>query len=61
LGMICRYNGNYDSALVNYTRAMKLWDENLTAENNLSVLLNRPKKKRSLLRKLFPPPKEQKK
>ncbi|MCF8332271.1 MAG: tetratricopeptide repeat protein, partial [Bacteroidales bacterium] len=24
LGMICRYNGNYDSALVNYTRAMKL-------------------------------------
>ncbi|MFO8088075.1 MAG: tetratricopeptide repeat protein [Bacteroidales bacterium] len=58
LGMICRYNGNYDSALVNYTRAMKLWDENLTAENNLNVLLNRPKKKRSLLRKLFPPPKE---
>jgi tetratricopeptide (TPR) repeat protein len=56
LGMIHRYRENYDSALLHYTRAMELWEDNISAENNLNVLLNKPKKKRGLLRKLFPPP-----
>ncbi len=60
LGLVYRHRGNYDSAVVNYMKAMELWQENLTAENNLNVLLNKPKKKRSLLRKLFPPEKDQK-
>lgn len=58
LGMIYRYRQNYDSALVHYNKAIELWSENLTARNNLNVLLNRPKEKRSMLRKLFPPPKD---
>lgn len=58
LGMIYRYRQNYDSALVQYNRAIELWGENMTARNNLNVLLNRPKEKRSMLRKLFPPPKD---
>ncbi len=60
LGLVYRHRESYDSAVVNYMKAMELWEENLTAENNLNVLLNRPKRKRSLLRKLFPPEKDQK-
>ncbi len=57
LGTIKRHQLNYDSAAIFYTRALELWDQNLTAENNLNILLNRPLKKRNLIQKLFPPEK----
>ena len=55
LGIVYRHHARYDSAALCYQRAMELWDRNLTAENNLNRLLNRPLKKRNLLQKLFPP------
>ena len=55
LGIVYRYHARYDSAALCYQRAMELWDRNLTAENNLNRLLDRPLKKRNLLQKLFPP------
>jgi hypothetical protein len=47
----------YDSAAFYYNNAIELWDRNLTAENNLNILLNRPQKKRNLIQTLFPPEK----
>ena len=55
LGMVKRYQKRYDSAAIFYKKAVDLWDRNLTAENNLNILLNRPQKKRTLIQKLFPP------
>lgn len=57
LGTIKRHQLKYDSAAASYAKAIELWDQNLTAENNLNILLNRPLKKRNLLQKLFPPEK----
>ncbi len=55
LGIIERHNLQYDSAAICYKKAIDLWDRNLTAENNLNILLGRPIKKRSFIQKLFPP------
>lgn len=57
LGLIKRHQHQYDSAAIFYAKAIDLWERNLTAENNLNMLLNRPLKKRNLLQKLFPPEK----
>lgn len=57
LGMINRYLGNLDEARNNYETAIRLWDMNYTAQNNLAVLLNQPIKKRSIISRLFPPEK----
>ena len=57
LGIIKRHQQKYDSAAIYYKQAIDLWDRNLTAENNLNILLNRPLKKRNLIQKLFPPEK----
>ena len=58
LGMINRYQGNLDEAKKNYETAIKLWDRNYTAQDNLAILLNQPVKKRSLISRLFPPEKD---
>jgi tetratricopeptide (TPR) repeat protein len=55
MGVIHRLRKNYDQAVDAYAKAIDLWDKNLTAENNLNVLLGRPKKKRNFIQKLFPP------
>lgn len=55
LGIIYRYREQYDSAAASYMKAIELWDRNLTAENNLNVLLGRPLKKRNFLQRMFPP------
>jgi len=55
LGVIYRLRDNYDEAIDAYAKAIDLWDRNLTAENNLNVLLGRPKKKQNFIQKLFPP------
>jgi len=57
LGVANRYFGDLEKAVHHYQMAMELWEENLTAENNINVLLGRPLKERSLLHRLFPPEK----
>lgn len=55
MGIIHRSRLQYDSAAICYKKAVELWDENLTAENNLNVLLGKPIRKRNFIQKLFPP------
>lgn len=55
LGIINRHFENYENAIGYYQKAIELWDQNLTAENNLNILLGKPLKKRNLIQKLFPP------
>ena len=55
LGIVYRHQKLYESAAICYKKAIDLWDRNLSAENNLNTLLNRPIKKRSFIQKLFPP------
>jgi tetratricopeptide (TPR) repeat protein len=59
LGIINRHKLQYEAAANCYKKAIDLWDRNLTAENNLNVLLGRPMKKRSFIQKLFPPDRDQ--
>jgi tetratricopeptide (TPR) repeat protein len=58
LGMVYRQKKDYDRAIESYKHAINLWDRNITAENNLNVLLGRPLKKPSVIEKLFPPDKD---
>lgn len=55
LGIIYRHFEQYEKTIDCYTKAIELWDQNLTAENNLNILLGKPLKKRNLIQKLFPP------
>jgi tetratricopeptide (TPR) repeat protein len=55
LGIIKRHRMQYEQAARHYRTALDLWDKNLTAENNLNLLLGQPLKERGFLRKLFPP------
>lgn len=55
LGIINRHFEQYEKAINNYQKAIELWNQNLTAENNLNILIGNPLKKRSLIQKLFPP------
>jgi len=54
LGIIYRYHEAYDSAVHYYQEALKLWERNLTAENNMNKLLGRPMRKRGFIEKMFP-------
>jgi len=54
LGIIFRHQGSYEEAINSYQKALELWSSNLTAENNINVILGRPIKERSVLEKLFP-------
>ncbi len=55
LGMVCRHNEKYDSAAINYKKALELWERNLTAKNNLNTLFGQPHIKRNFIERLFPP------
>ncbi len=55
LGVVFRNHAQYDSAALSYQKALELWDRNLTAENNLNILLGRPLRKQNLIQRLFPP------
>ncbi|HDZ41594.1 MAG TPA: hypothetical protein ENH59_07950 [Bacteroidetes bacterium] len=57
LGVIKRHRKEYEDAVSCYQKALELWDRNLSAENNLNILLGRPLKKRNIIQKLFPPEK----
>ncbi len=54
-GIVHRYHIRYDSAALCYTKALELWDRNLTAENNLNQLLGKPPRKTNVIQRLFPP------
>jgi tetratricopeptide (TPR) repeat protein len=56
-GIIYHNRKQYETAAEYYHKAVDLWDQNLTAENNLNILLGQPIRKRNLLQKLFPPQK----
>ena len=58
LGLVYRFREEYPEAVAQYEKAMKFWDRNLDAENNLNKLLGRPLKKRNIIQKMFPPDKE---
>jgi tetratricopeptide (TPR) repeat protein len=55
LGIIYRHKEQYEQTIESYQKAIELWDQNLTAENNLNILLGKPLKKRNIIQKLFPP------
>ena len=57
MGVVNRYQGNLEQAKRNYEKAIKLWDRNYTAQDNLNILMNQPVQKRSMIDRLFPPEK----
>ena len=54
LGIVLRNQNRIEQALKTYKKALELWDKNLTAENNINLILRRPLKERSTLERLFP-------
>lgn len=58
LGIVHRYREEYELAARCYQEALELWEDNLSAENNLNLLLGRPLKKRTVIQKLFPKSKD---
>ena len=59
LGTIHRHLNQPDSALACYAEALRLWDKNATAKNNMNVLMGGKPIKPSLIKSLFPPDKKQ--
>jgi len=57
LGLAYRFREDYHGAASCYQQAIDLWEDNLTAENNLNILLGKPMKKRNFIQKMFPKPK----
>jgi tetratricopeptide (TPR) repeat protein len=57
LGIIRRHDNQPEEALKLYNKALKLWSENHAARNNANIILGKPLEKQSILRKLFPPDK----
>ncbi len=58
LGIIYRHREDFQMAAEYYQKAMSLWEDNLTAKNNLNILMGRPLEERNLFQKLFPPEKD---
>ena len=54
LGLIYRHRNDFNTAAQYYKKALELWEDNLSAENNLNRLLGKPLRKRSIIQKLFP-------
>jgi hypothetical protein len=57
LGIIQRHQYKQKEAAESYLKAITLWKDNPTALSNLNVLYGKPPKDRSVLKKLFPPDK----
>ncbi len=55
-GIIFRHQSDYEAAVQEYLKALELWPDNLAAENNLNIIFDKPLKRRSILRRLFPKP-----
>ena len=54
LGIVLRYQNQVKEAVESYQMALELWDKNITAENNINILLGKPLKTRSIIDRLFP-------
>lgn len=54
LGIILRHQNQIEEALKMYNKALDLWGNNLTAENNINIIMGEPIKERSVLEKMFP-------
>ncbi len=54
LGIIYRHFEEYEKAAFCYKDALEFWEDNLTAENNLNILMNKPIRKRTFIEKMFP-------
>jgi tetratricopeptide (TPR) repeat protein len=54
LGIIYRHQNRFEDALLEYFTALELWPDNMTAENNMNILMDKPLKKPSILRRIFP-------
>ncbi len=54
LGIVYRHREQYKTAMEHYTKALDLWDKNLTAENNRNILLGQPLKKHRVIDKFMP-------
>jgi len=54
LAIILRHQLLLDSSQNCYKIALDLWPQNITAENNLNILLGKPIRKRSIIERLFP-------
>lgn len=57
-GIVLRHEEKYAEAITHYKDALKLWEHNLAAKNNLNILLGKPIEKRNFIQKLFPPEKD---
>jgi tetratricopeptide (TPR) repeat protein len=55
LGIIQRHQLKQKDAIESYLKAISLWKDNPSALSNLNVLYGKPPKDRSILKKLFPP------
>jgi len=53
-GIILRHQNQTEEALKMYNKALLLWKNNLTAQNNINIILGKPIEERSILEKLFP-------
>lgn len=54
LATIFRHSGDYEKAILLNKKALGLWPDNLTAKNNINILLGRPIEERTAIEKLFP-------
>lgn len=55
LGVINRYSGKLEEAKANYENAIRLWERNYAAVDNLNTLMELPRGKRSMIDRIFPP------
>jgi len=53
LGIVRRYEGNLEEALVQYEKAVELWPDNHVAEDNITRLLGRIPEKRNMIKQMF--------
>lgn len=54
LGIVQKQMGHIKEAIRYYDKALVHWPENLTAKNNINVLIGKPLERRSLIDRLFP-------
>lgn len=60
LGIVKRHQGNAEAAADLYKKALELWERNLSAKNNLNILLDQPLEKQNFIQKMFPPERKKK-
>lgn len=55
LGIAKRHREQYREAALLYKKALELWDKNISAKNNMNILLGRPLENPNIIDQLFPP------